>query len=65
MQITDLWEEHIYLRNREPLMIGSNYYAMDMLAGPPTSIQAARAANLVHAAFLFRRKLERHEMMPV
>lgn len=27
-QVSDWWEEYIYLRGRSPLMVNSNYYAM-------------------------------------
>lgn len=27
-QVSDWWEEYIYLRGRGPLMVNSNYYAM-------------------------------------
>ena len=28
LQVSDWWEEYIYLRGRGPLMVNSNYYAM-------------------------------------
>lgn len=28
LQVTDWWEEYIYLRGRGPIMVNSNYYAM-------------------------------------
>lgn len=46
--VSDWWEEYIYLRGRGPLMVNSNYYAMDLLYVLPTHIQAARAGNAVH-----------------
>lgn len=27
-QVSDWWEEYIYLRSRGPLMVNSNYYVM-------------------------------------
>lgn len=27
-QVSDWWEEYIYLRSRNPIMVNSNYYAM-------------------------------------
>ena len=27
-QVSDWWEEYVYLRSRSPLMVNSNYYAM-------------------------------------
>ncbi|OPJ79368.1 hypothetical protein AV530_014181 [Patagioenas fasciata monilis] len=46
-------------------MVNSNYYAMDFLYVTPSHIQAARAANAVHAILLYRRKLDRGEIPPV
>uniref|UniRef100_A0AAQ4RD10 carnitine O-palmitoyltransferase n=1 Tax=Gasterosteus aculeatus aculeatus TaxID=481459 RepID=A0AAQ4RD10_GASAC len=57
--VSDWWEEYIYLRGRGPIMVNSNYYAMDFLYVFPTSIQAARAGNAIHAIMLYRRKLDR------
>ena len=33
-QVSDWWEEYIYLRGRGPLMVNSNYYAMVSLWWP-------------------------------
>ncbi|XP_039560513.1 carnitine O-palmitoyltransferase 1, muscle isoform [Passer montanus] len=63
--VSDWWEEYIYLRGRSPLMVNSNYYAMDFLYVIPSPIQAARAANVVHSLILYRRRLDRGEIPPV
>ncbi|XP_069804746.1 carnitine O-palmitoyltransferase 1, liver isoform-like isoform X2 [Dendropsophus ebraccatus] len=63
--VSDWWEEYIYLRGRSPIMVNSNYYAMDFLYVTPTPIQAARAGNTVHALLLYRRKLSREELKPL
>ncbi|CAO2584083.1 Carnitine O-palmitoyltransferase 1, liver isoform [Lemmus lemmus] len=63
--VSDWWEEYIYLRGRGPLMVNSNYYAMEMLYFTPTHIQAARAGNTIHAMLLYRRKLDREELKPI
>ncbi|KAM6303008.1 carnitine O-palmitoyltransferase 1, muscle isoform [Podargus strigoides] len=63
--VSDWWEEYIYLRGRSPLMVNSNYYAMDFLYVTPTHIQAARAGNAVHSILLYRRKLDRGELPPM
>uniref|UniRef100_M3Z9V2 carnitine O-palmitoyltransferase n=1 Tax=Nomascus leucogenys TaxID=61853 RepID=M3Z9V2_NOMLE len=63
--VSDWWEEYIYLRGRGPLMVNSNYYAMDLLYILPTHIQAARAGNAIHAILLYRRKLDREEIKPI
>uniref|UniRef100_A0A2K6EEC8 Carnitine O-palmitoyltransferase 1, liver isoform n=1 Tax=Propithecus coquereli TaxID=379532 RepID=A0A2K6EEC8_PROCO len=63
-RVSDWWEEYVYLRGRGPLMVNSNYYAMDFLYILPTQIQAARAGNAIHAILLYRRKLDREEIKP-
>ncbi|KAM4617272.1 carnitine O-palmitoyltransferase 1, liver isoform 2-T2 [Discoglossus pictus] len=63
--VSDWWEEYIYLRGRGPIMVNSNYYAMDYLYITPTHIQAARAGNAIHALLLYRRKLDREEIKPL
>uniref|UniRef100_A0A8C9WX48 carnitine O-palmitoyltransferase n=1 Tax=Sander lucioperca TaxID=283035 RepID=A0A8C9WX48_SANLU len=63
--VSDWWEEYIYLRGRGPIMVNSNYYAMDFLYVFPTSIQAARAGNAIHAIMLYRRKLDRAQIKPM
>ncbi|XP_034271245.1 carnitine O-palmitoyltransferase 1, brain isoform isoform X3 [Pantherophis guttatus] len=62
--VSDWWEEYVYLRGRSPLMVNSNYYAMDFLYVTPTPVQSARAGNLVYAMLLYRRKLLREEIKP-
>ncbi|XP_073880327.1 palmitoyl thioesterase CPT1C isoform X18 [Macaca fascicularis] len=51
--VSDWWEEFVYLRSRNPLMVNSNYYMM-----------AARAGNAVHALLLYRHRLNRQEIPP-
>ncbi|XP_043979496.1 carnitine O-palmitoyltransferase 1, liver isoform isoform X2 [Gambusia affinis] len=63
--VSDWWEEYIYLRGRGPIMVNSNYYAMDFLYVFPTSSQAARAGNAIHAIMLYRRKLDRAQIKPL
>ncbi|XP_078271148.1 carnitine O-palmitoyltransferase 1, liver isoform isoform X2 [Rhinoraja longicauda] len=63
--VSDWWEEYIYLRGRGPIMVNSNYYAMDYLYIVPTQIQAARAGNTIHVMLLYRRKLDREEIHPL
>uniref|UniRef100_A0A673XUE6 Carnitine O-palmitoyltransferase 1, muscle isoform n=1 Tax=Salmo trutta TaxID=8032 RepID=A0A673XUE6_SALTR len=63
--VSDWWEEYIYLRGRSPIMVNSNFYAMDLLYVIPTHRQAARAGNVVHAMLQYRRKLERGEHLRV
>ncbi|XP_030057166.1 LOW QUALITY PROTEIN: carnitine O-palmitoyltransferase 1, liver isoform [Microcaecilia unicolor] len=63
--VSDWWEEYIYLRGRGPIMVNSNYFAMDYLYVIPTHLQAARAGNAIHAIHLYRRKLDREEIKPL
>ncbi|XP_042531921.1 carnitine O-palmitoyltransferase 1, liver isoform [Dipodomys spectabilis] len=63
--VSDWWEEYIYLRGRGPIMVNSNYYAMDLLFVKSTHIQAARAGNAIHAMLLYRRKVDREEIKPI
>ncbi|NXH14726.1 CPT1A palmitoyltransferase, partial [Bucco capensis] len=63
--VSDWWEEYIYLRGRGPIMVNSNYFAMDFLYLSPTTLQAARAGNVIHAVLLYRKKLDRQEIKPI
>ncbi|XP_076200442.1 carnitine O-palmitoyltransferase 1, liver isoform-like isoform X3 [Aptenodytes patagonicus] len=63
--VSDWWEEYIYLRGRGPIMVNSNYFAMDFLYLSPTTLQAARAGNVIHAILLYRKKLDRQEIKPI
>ncbi|KAM9632762.1 palmitoyl thioesterase CPT1C [Trichechus inunguis] len=62
--VSDWWEEFVYLRSRNSLMVNSNYYLMDFLYVTPTPLQAARAGNAVHALLLYRQRLTRQEIPP-
>ncbi|KAH9525090.1 Carnitine O-palmitoyltransferase 1, liver isoform [Bulinus truncatus] len=63
--VSDWWEEYVYLRGRSPIMINSNYYGVDALLVNNTSIQAARAANLIYAMLMYRREVDREELRPI
>ncbi|XP_030337878.1 carnitine O-palmitoyltransferase 1, liver isoform isoform X4 [Strigops habroptila] len=63
--VSDWWEEYVYLRGRGPIMVNSNYFAMDFLYLSPTTVQAARAGNVIHAILLYRKKLDRQEIKPI
>ena len=65
VQVTDWWEECVYLRGRSPIMVNSNFYGVDAILIQPTPIQAARAGNVIHAMLQYRRGLEREEQKPV
>ncbi|VDN84011.1 unnamed protein product [Brugia pahangi] len=62
--VAEWWEDFVYLRQRSPIMINSNYYGMDSIIAHPTCNQAARAATVTWAALLFRRMIERQEIKP-
>uniref|UniRef100_A0A8D2J1J7 carnitine O-palmitoyltransferase n=1 Tax=Varanus komodoensis TaxID=61221 RepID=A0A8D2J1J7_VARKO len=64
-RVSDWWEEYIYLRGRGPIMVNSNYFAMDFLYFTPTTVQAARAGNAIHSILLYRRKLDRQQIKPL
>lgn len=59
---SDWWEEYAYLKSREPLMYGSNYYGSDTIS-PPSNIQSARAANLAILMLKFRDRIT-HQVLP-
>ncbi|RWS14683.1 carnitine O-palmitoyltransferase 1: liver isoform-like protein [Dinothrombium tinctorium] len=63
--VSDWWEEYVYLRGRQALMVNSNFYGIDTLFVNLTNKQSSRAANLVHACFLFRRQIDRQELKPI
>lgn len=63
--VSDWWEEYVYLRGRTPLMVNSNFYGLDTISRPPTSVQSARAANLTYGALMFRRCIECQQLEPV
>lgn len=62
--VSDWWEEYAYLRNRDPLMYGSNYYGSDVI-DPATRNQTARAANFVHLMLKFRERIEHQKLKPI
>ncbi len=63
--VSDWWEEYVYLRGRSPIMVNSNYYGLDTIVLHSTRIQAARAANCIHAAFIYRRELDNEVLNPI
>lgn len=63
--VSDWWEEYVYLRGRSPLMVNSNFYAIDALFLNNTKIQSARAAMIINLLLQFRRLVERQELQPV
>ncbi|XP_043223350.1 carnitine O-palmitoyltransferase 1, liver isoform-like isoform X2 [Amphibalanus amphitrite] len=63
--VSDWWEEYVYLRGRSGIMVNSNFYGIDAILMQPSTIQAARAANITHATMLFRRAIDRQEIEPI
>lgn len=63
--VTDWWEEYVYLRGRNSLMINSNYYCLDVTSSIESNVQSARAAVIVHLMLRFRRLLDREELEPI
>ncbi|KAL4233881.1 Carnitine O-palmitoyltransferase 1 [Mactra antiquata] len=63
--VTDWWEEYVYLRGRSPIMVNSNYYGVDAVLMHPSTIQAARAANVVYVMLQYRRDIDREELNPI
>jgi carnitine O-palmitoyltransferase 1 len=63
--VSDWWEEYVYLRGRSPIMVNSNFYALDAISKPPTSRQASRAANCIAAALMYRKKLDDETLEPI
>ncbi|KAJ7330187.1 carnitine choline acetyltransferase [Desmophyllum pertusum] len=57
--ISDWWQQFVYLRSREPLMINSK-----LLWSVPSQIQSARAANMIHAMFLYRKQIFKEKLEP-
>jgi carnitine O-palmitoyltransferase 1, liver isoform len=62
--VSDWWEEYVYLRNRDSLLCGSNYYGSDLILSKSVK-QTVRAANLIHLMLQFRRKIEHQELKPI
>lgn len=63
--VSDWWEEYVYLRGRSPIMVNSNFYALDCIFRPSNCKQASRAANCVISALIHRRNLENEKIKPL
>lgn len=63
--VSDWWEEFVYLRGRNPLMVNSNFYGVDAIFTHPSKNQAARAASVCHLLLQFRRSIDRQELEPI
>lgn len=63
--VSDWWEEFVYLHCRDPIMVNSNFYGMDLLKVRPSSKQTARAATLIQGCFRWRSKLDKENVKPL
>ncbi|XP_077993056.1 carnitine O-palmitoyltransferase 1, muscle isoform-like isoform X2 [Glandiceps talaboti] len=63
--VTDWWEKYIYLINRSPIAINSNYYCLDHAFWQPTTSQVARAATQVCTLMSVKQKIEREQLSPL
>lgn len=63
--VSDWWEEYVYLRGRSPIMVNSNFYALDSIVQTSSSNQAARAANVITAIFMYRKLLDDEKIEPI
>lgn len=63
--VSDWWEEYVYLRGRSPIMVNSNFYALDSINRVSTKVTAARAANCIAAAFIYRKRLSDETLEPI
>ena len=63
--VSDWWEEYVYLRGRSPIMVNSNFYVTDSVFKQVTHVQAARAANCIASAFMYRHLLDNEDIEPI
>lgn len=63
--VTEWWEKYIYLSNRMPLAINSNYYCFDQSYAHPSHIQSSRTAVIIHNCLVFKRLIDREELQPL
>ena len=63
--VSDWWEEYVYLRGRTPIMVNSNFYCLDSIENHSTNVQAARAANCILSAFMYRKLIESEDLEPI
>lgn len=61
--VTDWWEKYVYLSNRSPLSINSNYYVLDNSLWCPTDRQISRAASTIYQYMKCKRMID-HESLP-
>ena len=62
--ISEWWEKYVYLRQRTPIMVNSNYYICDTRSRPTTN-QISRAAGLVHYFLVFKDLIESESLEPM
>lgn len=65
-QVSDWWEDYVYLAGRSPIMVNSNFYGLETIMVKPLSpIQSARAANITFLLLKFMRLIDREEVSNV
>ncbi|KAF7232667.1 hypothetical protein EG68_08580, partial [Paragonimus skrjabini miyazakii] len=65
-QVTDWWEDYVYLASRDPIMANSNFYGLEWkFTWPIHPTQAARAAMITHLLIKVRQQLVREEISPI
>lgn len=62
--ISEWWEKYVYLRQRTPIMVNSNYYICDTRSRPTTN-QISRAACLTHYFLVFKDLIESESLEPM
>ncbi|XP_070535629.1 carnitine O-palmitoyltransferase 1, liver isoform-like isoform X2 [Ptychodera flava] len=63
--VTNWWEKYIYLINRSPIAINSNYYCLDHAFWQPTTSQVARAATQICTLIKVKQMVEREHLRPL
>ncbi|CAF0851547.1 unnamed protein product [Adineta ricciae] len=63
--VSDWWEKFVYLRGRSAIMVNSNFYGLDAAYIRPTTVQSARAANIVRATMQYRVRLDHEDIAPL
>ncbi|XP_077869072.1 carnitine O-palmitoyltransferase 1, liver isoform-like [Saccoglossus kowalevskii] len=63
--VTEWWEKYIYLINRSPIAINSNYYCLDHAYWQPTTNQVARAASQICTLMKVKQMIHREQLRPL
>ncbi|EDV25450.1 uncharacterized protein TRIADDRAFT_23733 [Trichoplax adhaerens] len=64
--VSSWWENYVYLRSRESLLINSNYYMIDGATEETvTNRQAARAASITRSVIQYRQMIDDESLEPL